>query len=90
MIFTFKIPVKRLFNFTNTPEEVLSDFKKLNFNLKDNKCQDSSDSVNYNNGNSAILIERPTKMNNVPSFMMLLSYNGTILSAMSDILSVPV
>jgi hypothetical protein len=42
------------------------------------------------NGNNAILIERPTKMNNVPSFMMLLSYSGTILSAMSDILSVPV
>ncbi|WCR58385.1 hypothetical protein [Wolbachia endosymbiont of Ctenocephalides felis wCfeJ] len=30
-------------------EEVLSDFKKLNFNFKDNKCEDPSDSINYNN-----------------------------------------
>lgn len=31
-------------------EEVLSDFKKLNFNFKDNKCEDPSDAINYNNG----------------------------------------
>lgn len=43
----------RLQSFKDRAEEVLSDFEKLNFNFKDNKCQDSSDSVNYNNGRPA-------------------------------------
>ncbi|MGL9726143.1 MAG: hypothetical protein ACR5KV_05970 [Wolbachia sp.] len=39
--------------FQNSIEEVLSDFKKLNFNFKDNKCTDPNDSVNYNDGRPA-------------------------------------
>lgn len=37
-------------SFEDRAEKVLSDFERLNFDFKDNKCEDSSDSVNYNNG----------------------------------------
>ncbi|WCR59864.1 MAG: hypothetical protein PG978_001312 [Wolbachia endosymbiont of Ctenocephalides felis wCfeF] len=43
----------RLQCFEGRAKEVLSDFEKLNFSFKDNKCEDSSDSVNYNNGRPA-------------------------------------
>jgi len=34
-------------------EEVLSDFKNLRFNFKDNKCEDPNDYINYNSGQPA-------------------------------------
>ncbi|MDE5056208.1 hypothetical protein OZD68_01110 [Wolbachia endosymbiont of Drosophila bicornuta] len=37
-------------SFEDRAEKVLSDFERLNFDFKDNKCEDSSDFVNYNNG----------------------------------------
>ncbi|WP_246210160.1 hypothetical protein [Wolbachia endosymbiont of Atemnus politus] len=40
----------RLQSFEDRAEEVLSDFKELNFNFKDNKCENPSDKVNFNNG----------------------------------------
>ncbi|QOD38095.1 hypothetical protein [Candidatus Wolbachia massiliensis] len=43
----------RLQSFEDRAEEVLSDFEKLNFSFKDNKCEDPSDCVNYNNGRPA-------------------------------------
>ncbi|CCE77381.1 MULTISPECIES: hypothetical protein [Wolbachia] len=36
--------------FEDRVEEVLSDFRKLNFGLKDNLCKDDKDNVNYNKG----------------------------------------
>ncbi|MCM1001328.1 MAG: hypothetical protein KTV72_03285 [Wolbachia endosymbiont of Melophagus ovinus] len=76
----------RLQFFEDKVEEVLSDFKKLRFDFKDNKCEDSSDSVNYNNGRPADPFDKIANYYRGKNDIFLFNY--VVLSKQKEIMDI--
>ncbi|WP_419214854.1 hypothetical protein [Wolbachia endosymbiont of Rhagoletis cingulata] len=67
-------------------EEVLSDFKNLRFDFKDNKCEDPNDYVNYNSGRPADPFDKIANYYRRKRDIFLFNY--AILSQQEEIMNI--
>ncbi|WP_395460984.1 hypothetical protein [Wolbachia endosymbiont (group B) of Ablattaria laevigata] len=67
-------------------EEVLSDFKNLRFDFKDNKCEDPNDYVNYNSGRPADPFDKIANYYRRKRDIFLFNY--AILSQQKEIMNI--
>ncbi|WP_353287734.1 hypothetical protein [Wolbachia endosymbiont (group B) of Gerris lacustris] len=67
-------------------EEVLSDFKNLRFDFKDNKCEDPNDYVNYNSGRPADPFDKIANYYRKKRDIFL--FNCAILSQQKEIMNI--
>ncbi|WP_254229647.1 hypothetical protein [Wolbachia pipientis] len=72
--------------FEDRVEEVLSDFRKLNFGLKDNLCKDDKDNVNYNKGWPADPFDKIANYYRWNKNIFLFNY--VVLSKQKEIISI--
>ncbi|WP_341810882.1 MULTISPECIES: hypothetical protein [unclassified Wolbachia] len=72
--------------FEDRAEEVLSDFRKLNFGLKDNLCTDDKDNVNYNKGWPADPFDKIANYYRWNKNIFLFNY--VVLSKQKEIISI--
>lgn len=72
--------------FEDRAEEVLSDFRKLNFGLKDNLCKDDKDNVNYNKGWPADPFDKIANYYRWNKNIFLFNY--VVLSKQKEIISI--
>lgn len=72
--------------FEDRVEEVLSDFRKLNFGLKDNLCKDDKDNVNYNEGWPADPFDKIANYYRWNKNIFLFNY--VVLSKQKEIISI--
>ncbi|AZU37089.1 hypothetical protein BBB02_00260 [Wolbachia endosymbiont of Bemisia tabaci] len=72
--------------FEDRVEEVLSDFRKLNFGFKDNLCKDDKDNVNYNKGWPADPFDKIANYYRWNKNIFLFNY--VVLSKQKEIISI--